>query len=409
MKAREKCITCGIFTGKEEGSDWVSLKELKDLCEASGCEFVGEISQNREAFDPRTVIGKGKVEEIKNAIEALEADVVVFDCELSGSHTRNLEDELGVTVIDRSRLILDIFAQRATSREGKCQVELAQLQYNLPRLSGIGKSLSRLGGGIGTRGPGETQLETDKRHIRERISSLKRELYEIEKNRTVQRKQRMKTDIVNIALVGYTNAGKSSLLNKLTDSNQFVKDMLFATLDPLSKKMLLSDEREAVITDTVGFIRKLPHHLIEAFKSTLEEAANADIILHVIDCSDENCEKHIETVNSILKELEIPQNIPVLKVYNKVDKINTDEFFTDRESIMISVKQNINIDTLRDKITEMTRTTETEKTLLIPYDKSSLVSKIYDELKVLDTEYAEEGQKLRVYGKEEIIKRYEKL
>ena len=297
MEVRERCITCGVFTERGVGSDAVSLKELKDLCEASGAEFVGEISQNREAFDPRTVIGKGKVEEIKTAIEALDANVVVFDCELSGSHTRNLEEELGVTVIDRSRLILDIFAQRATSREGKCQVELAQLQYNMPRLAGIGKSLSRLGGGIGTRGPGETQLETDKRHIRERISSLKRELTEIEKNRNVQRKQRMKNDVVNIALVGYTNAGKSSLLNKFTDSDQFVKDMLFATLDPLSKKMSLSDGREAVITDTVGFIRKLPHHLVEAFKSTLEEAKNADIILHVIDSSDPNCEKHIETVN----------------------------------------------------------------------------------------------------------------
>lgn len=409
METREKCITCGVFTDRGEGSDNVSLKELKDLCEASGAEFVGVVSQNREAFDPRTVIGKGKVEEIKNAIEALDADVVVFDCELSGSHTRNLEEELGVTVIDRSRLILDIFAQRATSKEGKCQVELAQLQYNMPRLAGIGKSLSRLGGGIGTRGPGETQLETDKRHIRERISSLKRELSEIEKNRTVQRKQRMKNDVVNIALVGYTNAGKSSLLNKLTDSSQFVKDMLFATLDPLSKKMILSDGREAVITDTVGFIRKLPHHLVEAFKSTLEEAKNADIILHIIDSSDENCEKHIETVNSILNELEIPENIPVLKVYNKIDKINSDELFIDRDSLAVSVKQNINIDALIDKITEITKTTETEKTIVVPYDKSGLVSEIYDTLKVLETEYAEEGQKLRVYGKEEIIKRYEQL
>lgn len=409
MAVCERCITCGVFTDRGVGSDAVSLKELKDLCEASGAEFVGEISQNREAFDPRTVIGKGKVEEIKAAIEALDANVVVFDCELSGSHTRNLEEELGVTVIDRSRLILDIFAQRATSREGKCQVELAQLQYNMPRLSGIGKSLSRLGGGIGTRGPGETQLETDKRHIRERISALKRELGEIEKNRNVQRKQRMKNDVVNIALVGYTNAGKSSLLNKFTDSNQFVKDMLFATLDPLSKKMSLSDGREAVITDTVGFIRKLPHHLVEAFKSTLEEAKNADIILHVIDSSDRNFEKHIETVNGILNELEIPENIPVLKVYNKIDKINPDELFIDRESIMVSVKGGLNIDKLLDRITQITKTTETEKTIVIPYDKAGLVSRIYDELKVLETEYAPEGQKLLVYGKEEIIRRYEQL
>lgn len=409
VKNREKCITCGVFTNDNQGSDKVSLKELKELCEASGAEFVGEISQNRDAYDPRTVIGKGKVEEIKEEILALDANVVVFDCELSGSHTRNLEDELGVTVIDRSRLILDIFAQRATSREGKCQVELAQLQYNLPRLSGIGKSLSRLGGGIGTRGPGETQLETDKRHIHERISSLKRELKDIEKNRTEKRKQRMKNDVVNIALVGYTNAGKSSLLNKLTDSDQFVRDMLFATLDPLSKKMTLEDGREAVITDTVGFIRKLPHHLVEAFKSTLEEARDADVILHVIDAGDENCDEHIKTVNSILHQLEIPQNIPVLKVYNKADKINRDEYFIDRDSILISVKEDYNIEDLRNRLTQMTRTTQIEKTIIIPYEKSGLVSKIYDELKVLETDYIEEGQSLKVYGKEEIIKKYEQL
>lgn len=408
---KEKCIVCGIFmgTGKSNDSDAVSLKELKDLCEASGAEVVGEASQNRDAYDARTVIGKGKVEEIKNAVVELNADTVVFDCELSGSHTRNLEEEFGVKVIDRSRLILDIFAQRATTKEGKCQVELAQLSYNLPRLSGVGKSLSRLGGGIGTRGPGETQLETDKRHIRERINSLKKELNEIEKNRDVKRRQRMKNDIVNIALVGYTNAGKSSLLNKLTDSQQFVKDMLFATLDPLSKKMKLSDDRDAVITDTVGFIRKLPHHLVEAFKSTLEEAANADIILHVIDSSDENHDKHIETVNEILTQLQIPEHIPVLEIYNKADKIDIENFIMPKDAVLISVKTGYNIEFLMEKITQMTKTTETEKVLLIPYEKSGLISKIHDELKVLEVEYAPEGQKVRVYGKEEIINYYEKL
>jgi len=408
---KDRVILIGASLGDKSlnDTDEASMKELAELVKTAEGEVVGEIIQNIKSIDPSTFIGSGKVEEIKEFIDANDITMAVFDSELSGSITRNLENALGVTVIDRSRLILDIFAMRAKSKEGKCQVELAQLQYNLPRLAGIGKSLSRLGGGIGTRGPGETQLETDKRHIRERISALKRELIEIEKNRNVQRKQRMKNDIVNIALVGYTNAGKSSLLNKFTDSDQFVKDMLFATLDPLSKKMTLSDGREAVITDTVGFIRKLPHHLIEAFKSTLEEAKNADIILHVIDSSDENCEKHIETVNSILNELEIPENIPVLKVYNKIDKINEDELFIDRESLMVSVKEGFNIDVLLDKITEITKTTEIEKTIIIPYEKSGLVSKIYDELKVLGTEYAEVGQKLRVYGKEEIIRRYEQL
>ena len=225
----------------------------------------------------------------------------------------------------------------------------------------------------------------------------------------IQRKQRMKNDVINIALVGYTNAGKSSLLNALTDSGQFVKDMLFATLDPLSKKMLLNDGREAVITDTVGFIRKLPHHLIEAFKSTLEEAADADIILHVIDSYDENFEKHIETVNEILNQLKIPETIPVLRVYNKADKVNSDELFIPKDAVAVSVKTGYNMDLLLEKITEMTKTTETERLLVIPYEKSAIVSKIYNELKVLETEYAPEGQKVRVYGKEEIIKRYEQL
>ncbi len=405
----EKCIVCGVFygTGKLEDSDPQSLEELKALCEASGAEVVGELTQNREAPDSRTVIGKGKIEELKTAILELDANLVVFDCELSGSHTRNLEEELNTRVIDHSRLILDIFALRATTREGKCQVELAQLLYHLPRLSGIGTSLSRLGGGIGTRGPGETQLETDKRHIRERISNLRAELKEIEKNRETQRKQRAKNDVVNIALVGYTNAGKSSLLNALTGSGQFVEDMLFATLDPLSKKLTLTDDRPAVLTDTVGFIRKLPHHLVEAFKSTLEVCTTADLLLHVMDATDENLPIHKKTVENLLKDLGAEAK-PILSVYNKADAL-TEEFVSEKDSIMISAKTGWNVDALLQKITDMTRTTEVTKTIKIPYDKSHLVARIHSQLKVLDTVYENEYQVLTVYGKEELIAPYEQL
>lgn len=409
-KKTERCIVCGVFmgTGKINDSDFASLEELKELCRACGAEVVGEAYQSREAVDPRTVIGKGKVEEIKNAVAELEADLVVFDCELSGSNTRNLENELGARVIDRSRLILDIFALRATTKEGKCQVELAQLEYNLPRLSGVGASLSRLGGGIGTRGPGETKLESDKRHIRERIQNLKKELKEIDKTRENMRKKRIKSEIPGIALVGYTNAGKSSLLNALTDSGQFVKNMLFATLDPLSKKMTLSDGRQAVVTDTVGFIRKLPHNLVEAFKSTLEAVVYADVLVHVVDVTDENAEKNIETVNKILSELGAG-NKPVIYAYNKSDKTDISRFATKEKGIFVSAKTGCNLDKLVNEITTLTGKNEIEKTLEIPYEKTYVISKMYEKLQVRNIEYCDNTQKVTVYGKEELIKFYESL
>lgn len=409
-KKTERCIVCGVFmgTGKINDSDFASLEELKELCRACGAEVVGEAYQSREAVDPRTVIGKGKVEEIKNAVAELEADLVVFDCELSGSNTRNLENELGARVIDRSRLILDIFALRATTKEGKCQVELAQLEYNLPRLSGVGASLSRLGGGIGTRGPGETKLESDKRHIRERIQNLKKELKEIDKTRENMRKKRIKSEIPGIALVGYTNAGKSSLLNALTDSGQFVKNMLFATLDPLSKKMTLSDGRQAVVTDTVGFIRKIPHNLVEAFKSTLEAVVYADVLVHVVDVTDENAEKNIETVNKILLELGAGDK-PVIYAYNKSDKTDISRFATKEKGIFVSAKTGCNLDKLVNEITMLTRKNEIEKTLEIPYEKTYVISKMYEKLQVRNIEYCENTQKVTVYGKEELVKFYESL
>lgn len=407
---KERCIVCGVFmgTGKINDSDFDSLEELKELCEACGAEVVGETYQSREVVDSRTVIGKGKVEEIKNAVIELEADIVVFDCELSGSNTRNLENELGARVIDRSRLILDIFALRATTKEGKCQVELAQLEYNLPRLSGVGTSLSRLGGGIGTRGPGETKLESDKRHIRERIQNLKRELKDIDKTRENMRKKRIKSEIPGIALVGYTNAGKSSLLNALTDSEQFVKNMLFATLDPLSKKMTLADGRKAVITDTVGFIRKLPHNLIEAFKSTLETVVYADVLIHVVDVTDDNMEKHILTVNNILSELGA-EDKPCIIVYNKSDKVDLTDVTVKEKGIFISAKSGMNLDKLVSEITDLTKKNEIEKIIEVPYEKTHIISKMYDRLQVRNIEYCDTVQKVTVYGKEEMIKFYENL
>lgn len=260
------------------------MEELEALAATAGAQTIAVVVQNRQAIDPATFVGQGKLEEIRELCDAEKPDLLIFDDELSGSQVRNIEQAVDVRVVDRSRLILDIFAQRATSREGKCQVELAQLQYMLPRLSGIGADLSRLGGGIGTRGPGETKLETDRRHIRTRISHLRSELREIEQHRGVTRQRRVREQIPVIALVGYTNAGKSTLLNALTGAGTLAEDKLFATLDPLVRRCTIEDELEVLFIDTVGFIRKLPHHLVEAFRSTLEESVYADLILHVVGC-----------------------------------------------------------------------------------------------------------------------------
>ena len=393
---KERCIVCGVFmgTGKIDDSDFDSLEELKELCIACGAEVVGETYQSREAIDPRTVIGKGKVEEIKNAVKELEADIVVFDCELSGSNTRNLESELGARVLDRSRLILDIFALRATTKEGKCQVELAQLEYNLPRLSGLGTSLSRLGGGIGTRGPGETKLESDKRHIRERIQNLKRELREIDRTRETMRKKGIKSEIPGIALVGYTNAGKSSLLNALTNSEQFVKNMLFATLDPLSKKMTLSDGREAVITDTVGFIRKLPHHLIDAFRSTLEEAKYADIILHVVDSSNPQIDAQMEIVYDTLNHLGVKEK-PVITFFNKQDRFEGEKpIFKDLKADYIvegSVKTKQGLDKLVETIEKILKERSIYIEHTFPYSDAGKLQLIRKYGQLISEEYVAEG------------------
>ncbi|OUM96698.1 MAG: GTPase HflX [Thermobacillus sp. ZCTH02-B1] len=318
---RERAILVSLVTDamKRAGVDPdYSLRELVALAETAGVEVLTAVTQHREAPDPKYFIGKGKVEELRAVGQELGATMAIFDQELSGAQVRNLEEGLDLKIIDRTQLILDIFAQRARTREGIIQVELAQLSYLLPRLSGHGRNLSRLGGGIGTRGPGETKLETDRRHIRERIADLKRQLAEVMRHRGVQRERRRKTGVTQVALVGYTNAGKSTLLRELTNADVYVENQLFATLDPTSRAWTLPDGTQVVLTDTVGFIQNLPHELVAAFRSTLEEAAEADLILHVVDSSSPYREEQMAVVDRILTELGAGDK-PRIVLYNKID------------------------------------------------------------------------------------------
>ena len=306
LKEQDKVIIAGVHTGALNGLDDTteeSMRELSELVETAGGIVVGEMVQNRQVVETGTYFGEGKLEELKNAAETLEADMIVVDDELTGSQIRNIADATGVSVIDRNTLILDIFAQRAKSAEGKIQVALAQLKYMLPRLSGMGKALSRQGGGIGTRGPGETKLESDRRHIMRRVTALSEELSEIEKRRDFARQRRKKDGVKTAAIVGYTNAGKSTLLNIMTGAEVTARNRLFETLDLTGRALELTDSRSVRLIDTVGFIRRLPHQFIEAFKSTLEEASSADIIIHVIDSSSPEMENHIEVVRKLLSEL----------------------------------------------------------------------------------------------------------
>ncbi|WP_135551094.1 GTPase HflX [Paenibacillus cymbidii] len=326
-KREERAVLVSLVSGelrRQAELAAYSLQELVLLAETAGLEVLETISQNRETADTKWLIGKGKVEELKALLLAHDANIAVFDQELSGAQVRNLEESLDVKIIDRTQLILDIFAQRAKTREGILQVELAQLSYLLPRLSGQGKNLSRLGGGIGTRGPGETKLETDRRHIRERIAELKRQLQEVVRHRTLHRERRRKSGIVQVALVGYTNAGKSTLLNRLTNADVYVQNQLFATLDPTSRALKLPSGKEIVLTDTVGFIQHLPHDLVAAFRATLEEVNEANLILHVVDSSSAMREEQMAVVAEVLEELGAHQK-SCLVVFNKTDLIPANE------------------------------------------------------------------------------------
>ena len=323
QKNKERFILVAVALQNMEEETMDSLEELEELVRTADGEVLLKVIQNRDSIHTATYIGKGKVEELKEDIINLGATGVICDDELSPMQLRNLEDDLHVKVLDRTALILDIFAMRANTSEGILQVELAQLKYNLSRLTGRGTSMSRLGGGIGTRGPGESKLETDRRHIRERITHLKAELREVQKNRDLLRDGRKKQWKPLIGIVGYTNAGKSTLLNALTGADVLEEDKLFATLDPTTRKLSLPEGKEVMVTDTVGFIRKLPHHLVEAFKSTLEEAAFADLLIHVVDCSNPDASRQIEIVYETLLSLKAYDK-PVLTVFNKMDKENAD-------------------------------------------------------------------------------------
>jgi len=412
---QERAVLVGVRTqetknilGVSEAD--ISITELKELAQAAGARVVASIIQNRESRDAAFLIGRGKVEELGLLVQTNEADLVIFDEEISSSQQRNLEEALGVKVIDRTGLILDIFAQRARSREGKIQVELAQLEYNLPRLQGLGFALSRLGGGIGTRGPGETKLETDRRHIRRKIGTLKEQLKEIKKQRSLLRAERKRNRVPVAALVGYTNSGKSTLLNALCGSNVYAENQLFATLDTTTRQLKMDDNDMILVTDTVGFIRKLPHHLIDAFKSTLEEAVFADVLVLVVDASDPYAEDHIRIVDSILDELGAGQK-PSIVALNKIDKTNDDNrirIASDRPVIEISAKTGYGLDNLKRYLQEMLLEVRTKVKLAIPFQDGWVLSWLYENGKVLSVEYDENNSIVEAELDKEAISRIKK-
>ena len=387
----EKHLTRAILIGADTGEYDAesSMDELAELAQTAGAEELARVIQKREAYEAATVIGEGKLAEVRELCGSLGAELLIFDCELTASQIRNVEDETDVRVIDRTMLILDIFAGRAVSREGKLQVELAQLKYRLPRLMGIGASLSRLGGGIGTRGPGETQLETDRRHIRRRIDKLSAELKELEERRGFTRTRRKKDSVQVGAIVGYTNAGKSTLLNLLTGAGVLAEDKLFATLDPTARSIELPDGRSLLLIDTVGLIRRLPHHLVEAFKSTLEEAASADIIIHVCDAADPEAAEKAEVTLRTLADLGAAE-IPVVTVLNKCDLL-AEHIPENSTTVKISAKNSQGIDRLLQVIAANLPETAKRMKLLLPYDKAGYTAKLRENGKVFSEEYPENG------------------
>lgn len=390
---QERAVLVGLnadcFTKEQTATDQ-TLEELEALLETAGGFCTGKILQNRHAPDAHSFIGEGKALEVKMLVEATASTMVVFDNELSPGNIRALEEIIGVTVLDRSALILDIFAQRAKTREGRLQVELAQYKYLLPRLSGMGKSLSRQGGGIGTRGPGETQLESDRRHIRERISRLQTELEQVRQVRGVQRQRRMKNSVPVVAIVGYTNAGKSTLLNHLTDAGIPANNRLFDTLDTTSRQLRVSDNLEVVLSDTVGFIARLPHHLVEAFQATLEELQYADLLLHVIDSADPERQEHIAVVEKLISQLAKP-GTPVLQCYNKADLVSPEEIPVGEDVVAISAKQGYGLDKLLQAVEKALDNGRHHIVVRLPYAMGGLVDTLHSGARVNNVEYTPEG------------------
>lgn len=388
----EKAILAAVFTGDKD--DEASLEELRELSFTAGAEVIAVVTQNRQNPDNALYIGLGKLNEIKQLIETQEADLLIFDGELTPIQLRNLEKQTNIRVIDRTMLILDIFAMRAKSNEGKLQVELAQLQYMLPRLIGRGNDLSRLGGGIGTRGPGESKLESDKRHIRRRIDSLKRQLMEVQHRRESMRKRRKKNGIPVIALVGYTNAGKSTLMNTLTNAGVLAEDKLFATLDPTARALNLPDGRKVILIDTVGFIRRLPHNLIDAFKSTLEEAAQADVILNICDGSSEQAVEHLKVTQQLLEDLGCKDK-PIINIINKCDLINNfDDIPVIGKAVYISALEGKGIDKVLNAIASALTPTQIKVNMILPFDKSGYTAKIRENGVIFDEKYTDKGIEL---------------
>ena len=398
QNGQERAVLVGLnadcFTKEQIATD-ETLEELEALLETAGGFCTAKVLQNRHAPDSHSFIGEGKAQEVRMLAEATASTMVIFDNELSPGNIRALEEIIGVPVLDRSALILDIFAQRAKTKEGRLQVELAQYKYLLPRLSGMGNSLSRQGGGIGTRGPGETKLESDRRHIRERINRLEEELEQVRQVRSVQRERRMKNSVPVVAIVGYTNAGKSTLLNKLTGAGIPANNRLFDTLDTTSRQLTVSDNLDVILSDTVGFIAKLPHHLVNAFRATLEELEYADLLLHVIDASDPNREEHIAVVDKLIAQLAKP-GTPVLKCYNKSDLVSPEDIPTGEDIVSISASQGFGMEQLLGDIENALGQARHHVVLCLPYSMGGQVETLHDNAQVKNVDYTADGIEMEV-------------
>jgi GTP-binding protein HflX len=407
----ERVVLVGLSRGRDGAAAESSLDELRRLTETAGAEVIDGLLHRRDTPDPATYIGKGKAQEIRDIVRGEQADTVIVDEELAPGQLRNLEEIFGCKVLDRTALIIDIFAQHAHSSEGKAQVELAQLNYFLPRLRGWGESMSRLGGGIGTRGPGETKLEVDRRRIKRRISKLREDIEDLQKTRTTKRQDRVRSRVASVALVGYTNAGKSTLLNRLTEAGVLVEDKLFSTLDPTTRKLVLPDGRPAVLTDTVGFVRKLPHTLVEAFKSTLEEAIRADLVLHLVDGADADPEGQYVAVRDVLGEIGAAAVLELVAV-NKIDAISEVDLARLKrrfpEAVFVSALTGEGTESLLERIAERVPRPEVEVDLLVPYDRGDVVAALHAAGAVLSEEYLEDGTKVRARLREDQMGRLDR-